>query len=51
LVLWVFLGLLKLILIGPPPPPPPDPYRPLDGTIKKSTAPYKVHKIVYASGT
>jgi hypothetical protein len=26
------------------PPPPPHPYRPLDGTIKKSTAPYKVHR-------
>jgi hypothetical protein len=25
--------------------PPPHPYRPLDGTIKKSTAPYKVHNI------
>jgi hypothetical protein len=30
---------------GLPPPPPPHRYRLLDGTIKKSTAPYKVHNI------
>ncbi len=45
--LMALFGPLRCIkeLNHPAPPLPPHPYRPLDRTRKKSTAPYKVHNI------